>query len=318
MCRRKQNEKISAKNADKLTTVLNTPPTPPLPRPNIVTQLLTIQGQPCKVHGLSTGSMAASENFGQTPHHNLLGRLSFLWSRRFSDYAPVWVWAIEHPTAGRFLIDTGARTAVNDPYHMQQLGAFYRWLYKRHFSFRIGRDEEIDQLLSLVQLKPQDIDTILLTHLHIDHIDGLRHFRKKPVWVHQLEWERPVSAHPELYPEGFAPECLALTSQFGSFQKAMALTSDQTLWMVHTPGHTYGHSSIILHTDQGYLFFAGDAIYQQQQLENDAYGSTNVDFKLAKQTYAHIRAFAQDHPTVLLPSHDAAAAARLRDMTLFG
>ncbi|MEM8909351.1 MAG: hypothetical protein AAGD05_16005 [Bacteroidota bacterium] len=92
------------------------------------------------------------------------------------------------------------------------------------------------------------------------------------------------------------------------------MTQTDDLFLVGTPGHTYGHASVLLKTDQGDLLFAGDVVFHQDQLLQDRFGGTNVSFKKAKATYGKIKQFAQHHPLIFLPSHDANAGNRLLKM----
>ena len=285
------------------------------PYPNLVSHTLHIGGQPCRIHGLSTGSVAIKVGLAHTERHNLLGRLSFLWNNQFTPFVPIWVWVIEHPTAGTFLVDTGERSAVNDPDYFHSSGWFNRWLYANHFRFQVERRAEVDQLLPLVGLSPKAIDTVLLTHLHLDHTDGLHHFPEQPILIHALEWQRPMGHLPKLFPPHFAPQQVVLDEALGPFTHTKAIAPQ--LWMVKTGGHTHGHASFLLQTDEGHVLFAGDVVYDQAQLEQDHYAGSTVDFKAAQKSYAQIRAFAQQQPTLVLPSHDQAAAERLVERRFF-
>lgn len=291
------------------------PPQPPLPQPNVFSHTLHIDGKPCRIHGLSTGSVAVKEGFAYTRHHNIIGKLSFLWSKGFTDFVPIWVWVVEHPTAGTFLIDTGERAAVNDDDYFRSSGRFAHWLNTRHFKFRVEREEEIDQLLPLVGLSPNAIQTVLLTHLHLDHTDGLYHFPTQPILVNALEAQRPYGDLPKLYPAGFSPQSVTLDESVGAFSAAQSIAPN--LWMVQTAGHTYGHASFLLETDEGHVLFAGDVVYNQIQLEQDLYAGGTVDFGAAQKSYAAIRSFAAQYPTVVLPSHDQGVVERLKEMRFF-
>jgi glyoxylase-like metal-dependent hydrolase (beta-lactamase superfamily II) len=82
--------------------------------------------------------------------------------------------------------------------------------------------------------------------------------------------------------------------------------------MIETPGHTHGHSSILLRTDQGYILFAGDVVYHQSQILKGKFAGANVNFKLAEETYMSILEFSKNNKLVFLPSHDIDAGKRLQ------
>ncbi len=95
------------------------------------------------------------------------------------------------------------------------------------------------------------------------------------------------------------------------FAKAYQLTGAGDLWLVETPGHSYGHCSVLLQTSQQHYLFAGDVSYNQQQLLTDDLPGANASLKQSRQTYQTIRQYAAKHPLVYLPSHDADASRRL-------
>jgi glyoxylase-like metal-dependent hydrolase (beta-lactamase superfamily II) len=84
--------------------------------------------------------------------------------------------------------------------------------------------------------------------------------------------------------------------------------------LVHTPGHTYGHCSVLLLCDEADIFFGADICYSQQQLLDEKYSGTNAKQALAKSTYARVKEFSKKRKVVFIPSHDEGAAKRLQQM----
>src|SRR3954447_13381405 len=88
----------------------------------------------------------------------------------FSDPLPIHVWVVEHD-GRRILVDTGETAAVNDV-------PFAR--------FDVSVDDELPGALAAVGLGTGDIDQVVLTHMHGDHMDGAVHVGQ-PVLVHDAE-----------------------------------------------------------------------------------------------------------------------------------
>lgn len=158
---------------------------------------------------------------------------------------------------GIFLVDTGITTRTRHPW----------------YKFRITRNEEIDRQLAGANLQPQKI---ILTHRHFDHTGGLYHFPHIPV------------IHPA--PEDYNETC-------GPFTKARYLTADKNLVLVHTPGHTRDHCSVLIKTDTRHILFAGDVATTQNQLTDPT-----------------IKTYAQQYPLIVLLTHDPESKIRLESL----
>ena len=221
---------------------------------------------------------------------------------------------IEHPE-GVFVIDTGENANVNDKDYFRSSGIFANWFDTTQFKFIVNKEEEIGPQLSDLQIPIEKIKAVVLTHLHLDHIDGLKYFPSTEIIVNKYEWQKPFGDLPKLYPSWFAPTLVELNEGYESFDKAYYLTNAKDLLLVHTPGHTYAHCSVILNADEGCIFFGADVCYSQQQLVNEKYSGTNASHKLAQKTYTAVTAFAKQHKTIFIPSHEAAAAERLKTLT---
>ena len=274
---------------------------------------LTTEGRPVHLHLLSTGAVAVKTRFRQTRFTSFLSIPDFILDRRFTPWLPIWTLVIQHPD-GIFLIDTGERATVTRPGYFRPNGLLAAWFDHSQFKFSITRDQEIDRQLTALQIPIRQITAIILTHLHFDHTDGLYHFPSTPIFIAIKEWERPFGALPKLHPCWFRPTLLDLNEPIGPFSNATWLTPSKDLALIHTPGHTYGHCSILLKTDTHHILFAADICYSQQQLLENHFAANAASYRLARQTYAAVKTYAREHPLIFLPSHDPDSATRLRNL----
>ncbi len=97
------------------------------------------------------------------------------------------------------------------------------------------------------------------------------------------------------------------------FQHTKSLNASKDILLIQTPGHTYGHCSVLFKTDEFDIFFGADVCYSQQQLLDKKYAGANCSHKLAQETYEKVTAFIQSRKTIFIPSHDADAAGRLKE-----
>ncbi len=93
---------------------------------------------------------------------------------------PVPGYYIDHPDGG-ILFDTGC--------HPQCMGPAGRWPqdFQDHFPFSGGPENSVVEQLRKIGVAPQDVRTIVLSHLHNDHAGGLEFFPNAKVIVHEDE-----------------------------------------------------------------------------------------------------------------------------------
>jgi len=280
---------------------------------NRQTVQLTIQAQPVKLHLVSTGGVTVKTKFREAKRTGLLAMIDFIFDKKFTEWMPIWVLIIEHPE-GIFVIDTGENANVNDPGYFKSSGMFANWFDTTQFKFEVKVEEEIGSQLNDLDIPIEKIKAVILTHLHLDHIDGLKYFPSTPVIVNKKEWEKPFGDLPKLYPSWFKPQLVELNQKYDVFESVYYLTKAKDLLLIETPGHTYHHCSLLLKTDQGSIFFAADVCYTQYQIIEEKYSGSNASHKLAKDTYDKIKQFAKKSKLVFLPSHDADASHRLKEL----
>jgi N-acyl homoserine lactone hydrolase len=273
---------------------------------------LSTKGRPLRLHLISTGTVAVKRRYREARSRGLGALLDFIWDSRFTEWLPIWVLVIEHPE-GIFLIDTGEVSDVMKPDYFRSSGMIPSWFDRTQFHFQVSREDEIDAQLESLGIPPGQIKTIVLTHLHFDHTDGLRHFPGTRVLVNRMEWEKPFGTLKRLWPQGFQPVPVLLDCPYEMFERTYALTGAEDLLLIHTPGHTYGHASVLIKTDAGPVMFAGDVCYSQEQLLNGKFTGANASFRAAHDTYERIKAFARHQGMIFLPSHDPESAERLRN-----
>ena len=274
---------------------------------------LTIQRQSIKIHLISTGVVSVKTKFREARKTGFLAMIDFILDKNFTEWMPIWVLVIEHPE-GIFVIDTGENADVNIPGYFRSSGIFANWFDTTQFKFKVNREEEIGPQLNGLNIPIENVKAVVLTHLHLDHIDGLRYFPSTEIMVNKLEWERPFGDLPKLYPSWLRPTLVELDQQFDVFDHVHYLTASKDLLLVQTPGHTYHHCSVLLRADECCLFFAADICYSQHQIIEEKYSGANANHKMAKDTYDKVKQFAKKNKLVFIPSHDVEALIRLKEL----
>lgn len=261
-----------------------------------------------RIHALSTGTVRVKDAFlfassGPTR------QLRLFTPGAFSAPLPIHLWVVEHE-GRRLLVDTGETAAVRDI-------PFAR--------FAVAPGDELPAALATIGLTIGDIDEVVLTHMHGDHMDGAVHLHH-PVLVHDAELayaRSPVArvfqkALRQPIPAGVDFRPMALDGgPFGAFAAHRRLSDDGRILAVATPGHTPGHISVLCIDDDGrHVVLAGDATDTLEQLLARRHDAVAPKPKVHVGTLERILAHAREHPTVYLPSHDPDSVARLRGGTV--
>lgn len=130
------------------------------------------------------------------------------------------------------------------------------------FNCRRSADQTLEAALGRHGYETETIDMVVLTHLDWDHCDGLELFESAEILVQREELAyafAPYPMHAERYDAratGRNPAWLHVdvTPIDGETEICNGVTA------FPTPGHTVGHQSVAVETDEGTAVAAGDAI----------------------------------------------------------
>jgi glyoxylase-like metal-dependent hydrolase (beta-lactamase superfamily II) len=277
-----------------------------------VTTTVKLRGKDVKVHALCTGKVAVKTNFKTKKGFGELAKLSILFDKHYTEYLPIWVWVIEHPD-GLIVVDTGEISAVTQlGQYLSEESELMKYFFRHSARFNVNERDELNYQFEKVNLKVDDVKLVVLTHLHLDHTDGLKFFPKQEIIVGKQEFQHASGNMPTTYPKWFNPNKVDYKNdRIEVFNQAYPITTSEDLLYIPTPGHTHGHSSVLFKTDDFDLLFAGDISYDQQQVINGELAGISADYKKSKQTYKQIIDYSTHHQTIYLPSHDPNAGQRL-------
>lgn len=266
-----------------------------------------------KISALQTGRVRIKASQRQRKAGGLFRTLV---DPKWTEWLPIYAWVIEHPE-GIFVVDTGETSRASES------GYFPRWHPYYLFACRVDvkPEEEIGPQLGKMGIDPDDVNTVVLTHLHTDHAGGLHHFPKSKILANDIDYQaaqgfagKMAGYVPHMWPEWFKPETIRFKQRgYGPFTRCLPLTSKEDIVVVPTPGHTPGHLSVIVKTPEVSYFLAGDASYTEDLLLQREPDGVSPNRKRAVETINTILEYSRRQPTVYLPSHDPESADRLRE-----
>jgi len=225
-------------------------------------------------------------------------------------WIPVPVFLVEHPTAGRLLIDTGFHASVQDKARTS-LGRRQAWLLPA----REAPGESAPEQLRARGVEPDEIAVVVMTHLHNDHASGVVQFPQATFVVKAEEWRAACDGG---FSKGYRHEhfdqplhwrtityCAA--QPYAGFARTVDLFGDGSVRLLSTPGHTRGHQSVLLALQDRELLLTADAAYTLRAIDEELVpifvfgGEDNY-----RRSLAQIRDFVRQKPdAVVIPGHDA-------------
>ena len=118
-------------------------------------------------------------------------------------------------------------------------------------------------------IQPSEIDILLFTHLHWDHVQNMKEFPNARFICPEIEIKWAYNPLPLYYRTYESPVLGIEPAYYGS---SFELVHGETeivpgISVFNTPGHSPGHMAVTVATSVGDIVLAGDAIFQARNME---------------------------------------------------
>ena len=159
---------------------------------------------------------------------------------------PIYAWYIEGGDK-KILVDTGEMHPIQSEEREKMIG---------------GKIHTFEEGLARWNLKPEDIDIVIHTHLHNDHCENDYKCVNATFYAHEKELSRLHDPHPLdfRYLEDFVEE-------IEENKQITAINSDTELMpgikVLHTPVHTEGGMSVLIDTEAGKAIITGFCVINE-------------------------------------------------------
>jgi N-acyl homoserine lactone hydrolase len=128
---------------------------------------------------------------------------------------------------------------------------------------------------------PRDVACVINTHLHFDHCGGNRLFAGVPIHVQRAE--REAARQPDYtIPEWAEFEGVTYVEHDGEAEIVPGVR------VLPTPGHSPGHQSVLVDTEDGLVVVAGDVGYTWKQFDESPSGEALLAMRPRRIWLAHV------------------------------
>ena len=174
------------------------------------------------------------------------------------------------------------------------------------------------QKLEAAGFKPEQFDTVLCTHMHVDHVgwntrlvDGAwqptfanaRYLYAEDEWAH---WRTEPQEYGPVIEDSVQP---IFDAGLADLVRPDHRVTDE-VWLEPTPGHTPGHVSIHIASEGEEAVITGDMIHHPCQIAHaDWSSSADWNQELSAETRAAFLHRYSDRPVLIIGTHFAAPTA---------
>jgi glyoxylase-like metal-dependent hydrolase (beta-lactamase superfamily II) len=148
-----------------------------------------------------------------------------------------------------------------------------------------------------------DINTVIITHFHLDHIGWLGQFKKAEIVVQKEEYRFATD------PPDWAPFKYSAPRFDFSGLKLKLVDGDLVLMpgitLLFTPGHSIGHQSVMVDLPKtGTIILCGDAVFLEESLEKEYIPTCWFDTRQSLLSVKKLKTIAQVRNALVFPGHD--------------
>jgi len=136
--------------------------------------------------------------------------------------------------------------------------------YQKLYNVKRTNQENLKAQLAQHDLRPEDIDIVVNTHLHFDHCGNNGLFKNAKFFVQADEYK--YSFEPERFQQAaYIRELFDIKLDYELVNGEHQIVDD--IYVVPTPGHSIGHQSVIVKADGKNYVYCGDASPTRENLE---------------------------------------------------
>lgn len=150
--------------------------------------------------------------------------------------------------------------------------------------------QNMEAALKAAGWKAEDVNMVVNTHLHFDTCGNNKMFPDAKLFVQKKEWQ--YALHPSMNQTEYYQNTL-LSNSAGCGCGMQLVDGEyeiaEGLILLPTPGHTRGHQSVIINTEEGVVCYAGHAVNLMENLNDNIIGNILDDTRQSFESMEWIR-----------------------------
>ena len=228
---------------------------------------------------------------------------------------------IKHPDKGWVLYDTGYTNRF-----FEETKTYPNKIYAKMTQVVIDAKDEVKAQLKENGISPEDIQHVIITHFHGDHVAGLRDFPNATFYASRAALKQALKIpraiafskgilkglHPEdLESRTQIIEEIAIKTEESILGSTFDLFGDDSIKMIWLPGHAAGQMGVLLETEKKQYLLAADSVWLKKSFEEMILPNSIVrlffhSWRDFKESLAKIHEYHKAYPeTAIIPTHCA-------------
>ena len=199
---------------------------------------------------------------------------------------------VRHPK-GDLLWDTG----LPDALHQQKDGV-------TNGPFHVSVPNTLADQLHELNISPEDIEYLSLSHSHFDHISNAGQYAQSTFLVHENEYAHMFRDDAKKDEQNFASYSALENAKTVKFSGNYDVFGDGSVTIIETPGHTPGHTVLQLELEKsGTVLLTGDLYHFHEAREKRTIPVFNTSAEQTLQSMDKFEALAKEKQAKVIIQH---------------
>ena len=183
----------------------------------------------------------------------------------------------------------------------QSFGSHCYAIISEHHAMIVDPSASVSAIMAAVSAEGANIEGILITHGHFDHIlslDLLRDATHVPAYIHEEDAEMLTDGNKNMFRFAYGKDRAWCEAEYTLKDGDEIPLGDEKIKVIHTPGHSKGCVCYLC----GDTMITGDTLFADTVGRTDLYGGSS---EILEESLKKLRSLGLDKNMTILPGHGA-------------